>query len=173
MRAPLTDSVDDAARIDIRPFMAGFPTGVAVITAVGADGRPRGMTCTSVCSVSVDPPTLLVCLRRTSPTLESVLVFGVFALNLLHHDARPTAELFASGAPDRFARVAWHLPTGWAGPHLTEAAHLIADCRVVHTKTVGDHTVVFGEVQRVTRRCDARPLLYGLRQYSCWPGSDE
>ena len=30
-----------------------------------------------------------------------------------------------------------------------------------------------GEVQRVTRRCDARPLLYGLRQYSCWPGSDE
>src|SRR5581483_9535173 len=163
---------DDIAPVDIRALMATFPTGVGVITAMEIDGHPWGMTCTSICSVTLEPPTILACLRRESPTLGAVLASGAFALNLLHDGARPTAELFASGAPERFSRVSWHMSTACKGPHLLDAAHVIADCEVVYSKTVGSHIVVFGEVRRIIRQSEALPLLYGLRRYMCWPGGE-
>lgn len=155
---------------DLRTLMAAFPTGVSVVTATGRDGTGRGMTCTSMCSVSLDPPVLLVCLRCGSPTLEAVVDSGLFAVNLLHARARPTAELFASGAPDRFDRVVWQAGEGAAGPHLTHASHTVADCRVIGAHSVGDHTVVLGEVDVVTPVGNRSPLLYGLRHYASWPG---
>ena len=150
--------------------MAAFPTGVGVITSIGDDGHPWGMTCTSICSVTLEPPTLLVSLRQGSPTLKALLASGTFALNLLHGNARPTAELFASGDPDRFTRVAWDMPITGKGPHLTDAAHAIADCQVIHTETIGTHIVVFGKVHQITQQFDICPLLYGFRHYMRWPG---
>lgn len=144
--------------------MAGFPTGVAVVTVVDTDGTPRGMTCSSLCSVTLHPPTLMVCLRTGSPTLAAIQRRGVFAVNLVHDGARATAELFASGAPDRFERVRW-LP-GTAGPHLPDDAHAVADCAVSRTEQVGDHHVVFGEVLRAGVAEHPEPLLYGMRRYA-------
>ncbi len=149
-------------------MMRGFPTGVAVVTALDRTGTPWGMTCSSVCSVTLDPPTLLVSLRAKSPTLAAVLVRGRFAVNLLNEDARETAELFSSGNPDRFDLVAWTLGPHAAGPHLTEDAHAVADCEIVKTMPVGDHVVVFGMPFDVTWEDDCRPLLYGLRSYRGW-----
>ncbi|SNS68684.1 NADH-FMN oxidoreductase RutF, flavin reductase (DIM6/NTAB) family [Actinomadura meyerae] len=158
-----------ASRVDIRPLWAGFPTGVAVVTALAADGRPWGMTCTSLCSVSLDPPLLLVCLRCGSPTLEAIQSTGGFAVNLLHDRARPVSDLFASGVPDRFDRVSWLVGPGMAGPRLVDAAHTVADCALAEDRTVGDHNVVMGAVLAVTRLTSRRPLMYGLRRYSSWP----
>ncbi|MFY1638152.1 flavin reductase family protein [Solwaraspora sp. WMMB335] len=162
--------LDFASASDFRQMMAGFPTGVSIVTALGDDGVPWGMTCSSVCSVAVEPPTLIVCLRRSSPTLTAVLARGAFAVNLLHDGARDKAELFASGAPDRFDRVRWRCSAQNCGPHLLDDAHAIGDCRVTHTAPVGDHLVVFGEVRQIGRHPVAsRPLMYGLRQYAAWP----
>ncbi|WP_200303558.1 flavin reductase family protein [Streptomyces adelaidensis] len=149
--------------------MAGFPTGIAVLTTNDADGHPKGMTCSSVCAVSLEPPTLLVCVRDGSPTLEAMLHQGTFAVNLLHGGARPTAELFASGDPDRFDLVRWQDDAERGGPHLVEDAHTVADCRISRRHGVGDHTVVFGEVFRVTYHRDPHPLMYGMRRYEEWP----
>ncbi|MFB9902315.1 flavin reductase family protein [Allokutzneria oryzae] len=154
-----------------RSLMAGFPTGVAVLTTNDLDGTPWGMTCSSVCSVSLEPPTLLVCVRNGSPTLGAMLRQGTFAVNLLHDGARPTAELFASGDPERFDRVQWAHGPSHGGPHLVDDAHAVADCRVSRTQTVGDHIVVFGEVFTVTHQSGPHPLLYGMRQYAAWPAS--
>jgi flavin reductase (DIM6/NTAB) family NADH-FMN oxidoreductase RutF len=151
--------------------MAGFPSGVSIVTAQGGDGLPYGMTCSSLCSVAVDPPTLLVCLRAASPTLAAALGGACFALNLLHDGARPVAELFASGLADRFDRIVWRLDGPARGPHLVEDAHAIADCDVAGTTRVADHVVVFGQVRRVLRpRAEPVPLLYGLRRYASWKG---
>lgn len=155
--------------VDTRPFWAGFPSGVAIVTALAGDGRPWGMTCTSLCSVSLDPPILLVCLRCGSPTLDAVQETGAFCVNLLHDGARGTSNLFASGAADRFDRVRWRAGPGAAGPHLTEAAHTIADCAVLEDRTVGDHAVVMGRVEGLARLGPQRPLLYGRRRYASWP----
>ncbi|WP_246015218.1 flavin reductase family protein [Kutzneria buriramensis] len=149
--------------------MSRFPSGVAVVAADGRDDGPWGMTCSSVCSVSLEPLTLLVCLRTGSPTLRAVLDCGQFSVNLLHERARDTAELFASGDPNRFDRVRWERPPAAAGPHLVADAHTIADCWLDDTRPVGDHVVVFGVVGAITELPAHRPLLYGLREYHSWP----
>ncbi|MCX4849545.1 flavin reductase family protein [Streptomyces sp. NBC_00893] len=158
---------------DIRPLMAGFPTGVSIVTSTTAEGRPWGMTCSSLCSVSLDPPVLLVCLNSASLTLEAVRSSGTFAVNLLHAQGQSTAELFAWGAQDRFDRVEWRGGAGRAGPHLHRAAHTVADCSVISDQTVGDHAVIMGKVVAVTSLCEPKPLLYGLRRFNTWPENAE
>ncbi|MER7702100.1 flavin reductase family protein [Kitasatospora sp. NPDC097605] len=152
---------------EFRTMMSGFPTGVAVTTTY-LDGVPRGMTCSSMCSVTLEPPTLLVCLRVGSPTLEAIVKSGAFAVNLLHESARETARLFASGNPDRFDLIDWESAPDSAGPHLVRDAGTVADCEVALTQRVGDHVTVFGGVRRITDRDPRPPLLYGLRQFRSW-----
>lgn len=154
-----------------RTMMSGFPTGVCIVTCRDLDGTPRGMTCSSLCSVSLSPPTLLVCLRDGSPTLRAVLDSGAFAVNLLHDGARGAAELFASGDPERFRLLPWEQPPDAAGPHLVRDAHAVADCEVTLTQQMGDHVTVFGEARAIRQQQQRPPLLYGLRQFRSWPAA--
>jgi flavin reductase (NADH) len=155
--------------VDFRNMMAAFPTGVTVVTAQQPGAEPWGMTCSSLCSVSVNPCRLLVCLRASSPTLDAALGNGAFAVNLLHGDAQWVASLFASGEPDRFDRVAWRPAAHTRSPMLIEAAHTIADCTVDSTYPAGDHVIVVGMVRAVERLPVDGALLYGYRRYSQWP----
>lgn len=157
-----------------RTMMRRFPTGVAVVTTFDEVGAPRGMTISSMCSLSLTPPTLLICLRYGSPTLQAIQRSGLFAVNLLHGGARAVAELFASGAPDRFDRVRWSTdPTRpmLAGPHLCHDAHAIADCAVRQSERVSDHVVVFGETLHVSDY-PSPPLVYASRRYRSWPDTE-
>lgn len=153
---------------DYRGLMSAFPTGVAVITAVDHAGRPHGLTCTSLTSVTLSPPTLLVCLDLRSGTLAAIQHCGYFAVNLLRSRSRRAAELFSSRAPDRFSQVSW-LPSPWTRqPWLRDDAFALAECTVVDVSVIGDHSVMFGEVVNVEQTIDV-PLLYGLRRFSGWP----
>ncbi|MDX2593922.1 MULTISPECIES: flavin reductase family protein [Streptomyces] len=165
MSTSLSTSSDNT---DIRPLMSCFPSGVSVVTALGTDSAPRGMTCSSLASVALDPATLVVCLRTAGPTLRAALDSGRFAVNLLDERARAVSDLFASGATDRFERAEWRLPLGAGGPHLTGAALAVADCEVTQAVEVGDHTAVFGRVTGVTLADAGEPLLYGRRRYARW-----
>lgn len=154
-----------------RELMSGFPSGVAVVTTVDDDGAPRGMTCTSLCSVGLRPPSLLVCLDDRSGTLSAVVSRAAFAVNLLHTRGRRAADLFGAPGPGRFADVDWE-PVGPHGlPRLVSDAHATAACRVVRTMPGGDHTVVLGAVEQVIAAREPRPLLYGRRRYAQWPAS--
>jgi flavin reductase (NADH) len=168
----LTESAANATQAAapdrFRAMMSAFPTGVAVVTTTDVDGRPHGMTCSSVCSVTLEPPTLLVCLRAASPTLHAIQRVGVFAVNLLHGDGETIARLFASGLSNRFDLVTWRTDRQSGLPHLGRDAHVIADCRVSRTDRAGDHVVVFGQAETITSQNDHPPLLYGLRQYRRW-----
>ncbi|MEV7807445.1 flavin reductase family protein [Microbispora sp. NPDC088329] len=147
--------------------MTTYPAGVAIVTTAAPDGEPWGMTCSSICSVSLRPPTLLVCLRAESPTLAALLQRSAFAVNLLHDRAEAVAKLFASGEADRFEKVEWVREPESAIPLLVEDAHTIAQCQVSDTMPVGDHIVVFGEVVCVATPAiqPPAPLLYGMRRY--------
>ncbi|MFI7453016.1 flavin reductase family protein [Nonomuraea sp. NPDC049714] len=154
---------------EYRALMSAFPTGVAVITAVDAGGRPHGMTCTSLTSVTVSPPVLLTCLDVRSGTLGAVLDGGAFAVNLLRAGSRHTAELFASVASDRFDRAAWRPSRLLGVPWLHADSFARAECAVKETVVVGDHVIVLGDVVSVDQERDV-PLLYGLRGFAHWPG---
>jgi flavin reductase (DIM6/NTAB) family NADH-FMN oxidoreductase RutF len=150
-----------------RAFMSSFPTGVAVVTSIGGDGRPHGLTCTSLTSVTLAPPTLLLCLGVRSGTLAALRECGGFAVNLLHSRGRRAAELFASRDPRRFALAPWRPTPGTGMPWLDRDAFAVAECEVGELAPVGDHVVVFGMVRALQWRPDV-PLLYGLRAFSSW-----
>lgn len=162
--SPTTDQA--AARpADFRLLMGSFPTGVSVVTANG-DRGPRGMTCSSLTSVCLEPPTLAVCLHSASSTLSALTDSGRFAVNLLHARGERAAQVFASAVPDRFALVGWQSsPAGL--PWLTEDAFAVAECRVVSRTVLGDHTVIFGEVSSVSHSPES-PLVYGRRSFRSW-----
>jgi flavin reductase (NADH) len=154
-------------RQDYCQLMSAFPTGVAVVTGLDADAAPRGMTCSSIASVSLLPPTLLVCLRTGSGTLSAVTAHGGFAVNLLHDGGQQVAELFSSAEANRFSRVRWRLSEADL-PWLVQDAFAVAECKVSDLHTVGDHVVVLGEVTRIAQ-CTGTPLLYGMRRFAAWP----
>lgn len=153
---------------DYRALMRTFPSGVAVVTTIDAETGPYGATCTSLSSVTLNPPTLLVCLDIRSRTLQALREFGGFAVNLLHARGRRAAEVFSSPVPDRFANVPWR-PAGRLGqPWLFEHAFAIAECEFAGLQIVGDRAVVFGQVGSITQTDDV-PLMYGFRRFASWP----
>ncbi len=152
-----------------KELMARFPSGVAVVTTTNERGIPFGLTCSSLCSLSLDPPLLLVCIRNGSQTLLTIQQTRVLAVNLLHDQGREAAELFASPVADRFERVPWSPTEHWRLPSLTCHAHVVAECRLWDTRVIGDHTILVAEVVGVTSIGEAPPLLYGMRQYAAWP----
>lgn len=153
-----------------RDLMSSFPTGVSVVTATDSEGHPWGATCSSLSSVTLSPPTLLVCLREQGRTLHAVLACRRFAVNLLHASGRRAATLFSSLHVDKFAEIPWE-SWGRSGlPFLHCDAFAVAACEVASEVQVGDHRIVIGRVFDI-RVSTGVPLLYGLRRYSSWPAT--
>ncbi|MGH3865365.1 MAG: flavin reductase family protein [Pseudonocardiaceae bacterium] len=160
---------DDQANVGrFRDLMSSFPTGVSVVTAMDSEGQPQGATCSSLSSVTLSPPTLLVCLCEQGGTLRAVLACRRFAVNLLHASGRHAATVFSSLHVDKFAEVPWE-PWSLSGlPFLHCDAFAVAACEVAGEVQVGDHRIVIGHVCEI-RVSAGVPLLYGLRRYSSWP----
>ena len=100
--------------------------------------------------------------------LPAVRARGGFAANLLHSRAQAVAASFAAPVADRFAGVAWRGSPELGLPWLVDDAFALAECRLVRTLVIGDHTMLLGEVVAVEYAEDV-PLMYGKRRYSAWP----
>lgn len=150
---------------DFRQFMSAFYTGVSIITSIDTLGATRGMTCTSLTSVTLRPPTLLACLNTTSGTLQAILASEKFAVNILHRHAAETAALFGSPHRERTIISAAQRSPQLAQPWLHADSAAMAECRLSATQVVGTHTVVFGEVSTVEISDDVAPLVFGQRRY--------
>jgi flavin reductase (DIM6/NTAB) family NADH-FMN oxidoreductase RutF len=79
-----------------RAAISHFATGVTVVTTAG----PAGMTANAICSLSLDPLLMLVCLELSSRTLAAVRESGCLAVNVLAQHQQPVASAFASKAPE-------------------------------------------------------------------------
>ncbi|MEV8454147.1 flavin reductase family protein [Streptomyces sp. NPDC052095] len=173
MVTPVRDVPDGLAvpRDAFRTLMGSHPGGVAVVTTSDAQGTPYGFTCTALCSLSLDPPQLLVCVGNNGSTLPVLTVRGAFTVNLLHSTGRRAAEAFAGPAAERFHRVPWQPAPVTGLPMLPQDAHATAECRVDRLVPAGDHTIVIGEVLHTLTHApatEAAPLLYGMRRYAAW-----
>ncbi len=128
-----------------RQVMGHYPTGVTVVTALGPDGAPVGLTANSVTSVSLDPPLVLVCVSRESASLRAILANGAFAVNVLGAGAASTAVRFAEEEhASRFADVAI-TDKGGRGPVLDGVVAWVT-CDLYRTFEAGDHLILVGEV---------------------------
>ncbi|WP_171168715.1 flavin reductase family protein [Streptomyces sp. I05A-00742] len=156
-----------------REIFASLPTTVAVVTAVGLDGIPRGMTTNTVTALSRNPPLLLVCMDEASQTLPAVRESGFFAVNFLADSGDGISQTFAGKAPDKFARFD-HLPARQAGgaPVFTADVVAHAECSVHAEIPAGDHSIVIGAIRAGAAR-DRAPLMYHRRSYSSWPPAQQ
>ena len=154
-------------------IMRAFPTGVAVVTTLDEEGRPRGLTAQSVASVSAEPPLLLVCIDRASRTLPALRASGRFVVNFLRAERDALCTLFASKAVDKFAGVAWR--AGASGmPVLYEDSLAHAECVTERELQAGDHVVLIGLAVGGEPASDGDvPLVYYRRSFAPWPGSSQ
>src|SRR4051812_7603764 len=151
---------------DFRNAMRQLTGGVSVITA----GRGRdvsGMTVTSVSSLSVDPPALIVSINREASSWPLVKRYGFFGVNILTSDQIDIAERFTGkgglkGA-DRSAGARWI--TRASGVPLLVGALAAIDCEVEDVVERHSHAIVIGRVLDVAVSARTAALAYWQSQY--------
>jgi flavin reductase (DIM6/NTAB) family NADH-FMN oxidoreductase RutF len=151
---------------DFRNAMRQLTGGVSVITA----GRGRdisGMTVTSVSSLSVDPPALIVSINREASSWPLVKRYGFFGVSILTSDQIDIAERFTGkgglkGA-DRFAGARW--TTRASGVPLLVGALAAIDCEVEDVVERHSHAIVIGRVLDVAVSARTAALAYWQGRY--------
>lgn len=146
---------------------------VCLITTCSEDGERRGLTATAVCSVSAEPPMLLVCVNRSSPSSRAIEETGRFAVSVLGKDCIALANRFASPITpqEKFAAGRWiTLDTG--APVLADSLASF-DCHVDRKVEAGTHIILFGAICALRiSRANQPPLLYAHGGYGSFTSAD-
>lgn len=157
-----------------RQAIGRFATGVTVISTPTQEG-PAGMTASAVCSLSLEPLLLLVCISNRLPTHDALNRSRTFAVNVLGEDDEHLARRFATPGIDKFAGLRVDDHDGV--PVLSSAiAHFV--CEVRERLPGGDHSIFIGQVRQCDFIPNRRPLLYfgsafgSLRAQRYGPESD-
>ena len=149
-----------------RSAMARLGAAVNVVTTDGPAGL-HGLTVSAVCSVSDDPPTLLVCVNRVARANRALKLNEVLCVNVLAAHHTGLAQSFASrglAISERF-----NDPSAWSrlrtGSPVLHDAVAVIDCRIASVHEVGTHSVFFCEVEAVHAAGRAQGLIYFDRAY--------
>ena len=151
---------------DFKSAMRCLAATVCVVSITDTDGW-NGMTATAVTSVSMDPPSMLVCVNNAASLHRPLTAGGRFCVNILKSSQVPLAAAFSTSklkGADRFANGAWEADTSGL-PFLTDAqANLF--CTIDTAIPYGTHTIFVGKVDAVRVSERVAPLLYQDGQYA-------
>lgn len=160
---------EDKIEIAMEDFVAAMRANVTAVNLVTTDGPAGrfGITVSAVTSVSAEPPLILACVNRRSPTVDAIGRNGVFCVNALNADQAYIADCFAGrpradAQPFDFACGTW-LPGRSGAPELAGAVASL-DCAVFAQHSAGSHEIFIGRVLGVISRA-LPPLLYWDRRY--------
>jgi flavin reductase (DIM6/NTAB) family NADH-FMN oxidoreductase RutF len=132
---------------ELRKVLGRFPTGVTVVTAHA--GAPCGMTANAFTSVSLDPPSILVCISRNAAIYQAVRTAGCFAVSVLSAAQEDVARHFADHSRPRgaaeFGAVGWS-PAPLTGTPVLDGSHAWLDCALITSYDGGDHEIFLGKV---------------------------
>jgi flavin reductase (DIM6/NTAB) family NADH-FMN oxidoreductase RutF len=159
-QTPLQPPVAEATEKTFREAMRQLAGGVSVVT-LGAHEERTGLTATSVTSLCVDPPTLLVCVNRDSSSYQALTRFDFFAVNVLAADQREVAERFGGGSAlkgsQRYQGGRWLvLPSGVC---CLAGAAAVFECEVDERIERHTHAIVIGRVRHVLVGAGAGALV--------------
>lgn len=151
---------------EFRAAMANLSAAVSVVTTDGPLGR-AGMTVSAACSVTDAPPTVLVCVNRSSSSHRALVANGRICLNVLGAGQEELARHFAGATKvptaERFAEGDWDLDTDGVPVLCGALASVIG--RIVADRSLGSHSVLFVEVDKVTTERDGGALVYFRRRF--------
>lgn len=150
-----------------RDAMASFPSGVTIVTTTDPDGRWWGFTATSFCSVSMDPPLVLVCLAATAECHAVFAAARSWVVHVLHPDHADLAIRFATRGADKFADAQFR--TDDRGLPVLENACVTLTCSLHARHPAGDHTILLGRVEHTRVNEAERPTVYFRRSFHTLP----
>jgi len=155
----------------LRSVMAEFSTGVTVVTAQW-EGALHAMTATAFCSVSLEPPLVLVCVGKASRFHPVIVEADAWAVSLLAGDQGWVARHFADRERDlstQFGTVP-HARAPFSGAPLPDGVRGWLDCSTYARYDGGDHTIAVGRVRNAGRAAPVgAPLTYHRAAYSDLP----
>jgi flavin reductase (DIM6/NTAB) family NADH-FMN oxidoreductase RutF len=167
-RSPI-ETLDANAEVDVEAFRAAMRElagGVAVVT-VGKNEAATGFTATSVSSLSVHPPRLIVCVDRSSSSWSVLQRYPYFGVNLLRNQERALANRFAGKdgleGIDRYSGARWTAML--TGTPILENGLASFDCEVEELLVRYDHSIVVGRVCAVHVCPGSVPLVYWQGEY--------
>ncbi len=132
---------------DFRAALARFASGVVVATTRDAAGQPRGFTASAFCSVSLEPPLVLVCLGRKAECHAAFMAAERIAISILAPGQDAVAQRFATRGADKFA--GGHMATGEDGLPVVRQAAAVLQGRLAERLPGGDHTILLIAVEQV------------------------
>ena len=150
-------AVDEA---NFRRAMSCLATGVTVVTT-SLEGKLYGVTVNAFCSVSLDPPLVLICIDQLSRSRHSIEESGIFAVNILSWQQQFAADRFAARAPlvdTAFTGIPYRKAV--TGAPVLSGSLAWADCRLSQIVAAGDHAIFVGAVVAVGLDADQEPLLF-------------
>lgn len=134
-----------------RHAMRRVPTGVTVVTSL-KDGEPRGITVNAFASVSLEPPSLSICINREARSYLYISTSRIFCVNVLAGDQRGLAEHFSGRVRERqFAEIGYAVDA--TGAPVIDGCIAHFDCEVAQEYHFGSHSILIGHVLS----CSARP----------------
>jgi flavin reductase (DIM6/NTAB) family NADH-FMN oxidoreductase RutF len=140
-----------------RQAMRRVASTVNVIT-IRVGGEPMGITATAMSTISLDPPSLLVCINQAASLHAPMGDMSHFRVNVLHRDQQAIAGMFADrGQHDIRFLSGWDLDC--AAPRLIDAQASML-CRRIDHHRFGTHSIFIGQVEEVLFRDEIDPLVY-------------
>ncbi|RMV21830.1 FMN reductase RutF [Pseudomonas savastanoi] len=132
---------------------------------------PMAPTATAVCSVTDQPPTLLVCINRSASVYETFIENGLLCVNTLGNGQQDLSNLFGGkrSQQERFDGGQWE--SGVTGAPILNSAKLALDCKVTQSVSVGTHDILFCQVLDIRHQGESDALVYFARQYHHLPGA--
>jgi flavin reductase (DIM6/NTAB) family NADH-FMN oxidoreductase RutF len=147
---------------EFRQTLGRFATGVTIITTQHL-GQLHGTTVSSFCSLSLEPPLILVCIDLNATIHDLIIESEIFGVNILAEHAETLSRHFARRIPDKFSNISYNL--GQLGVPLLEDALASLECRVAARYPGGDHSIFIGEVVALNTQSHTQPLLFYRSKY--------
>jgi flavin reductase (DIM6/NTAB) family NADH-FMN oxidoreductase RutF len=147
---------------EFRAALSRFASGVTVVTTKDAAGNPHGITVSAFCSVSLEPPMVLICIEKTTGSHYAFPESGRFVVNVLSSLQKHISERFASQFDDKFDGI--DITLNADGIAVLSGCLATLECRVRHAFDGGDHSIFVGEVENAAV-ADGDPLTYFRGNY--------
>jgi flavin reductase len=150
---------------DFKNAMSLLTSAVNVVTTAGMSGR-YGFTASAVCSVTDTPPTLLVCMNKSSRSHEHFIENKILTVNVLGAEHEQISNVFASSkysSDERFNQGSW--TTLETGAPVLEEALVSFDCEIDQIQEVGTHSIFICRVAAIQKSEQDQSLVYFNRAY--------
>ena len=142
---------------EFRHALGRFASGVTVVTTKDGNGHLHGITVSAFCSVSLDPPLILICIDKYTGSHHAFEENEFFTVNILREDQQHLSDHFASHLPDKFKDIEFYENEN--GVPVLKNALANLECRRVNAHDNGDHTIFVGSIERA-EVSDGEPLVY-------------